>query len=233
MTGGTVTGGHTVNNDDSLPRYAYSNDGTVFTAAANAGYFFKGWYDESGHMVHSGAELDVSYVTEDVIVYPEFDLLYNYRVMTNYQEGSINIGGQTVEPGYLTQTGNGAFSGNRNDYTAGTIPAPNAPGYTTIYNNTYPHANNGFQFAYWIKDDGTAPTVLRSDGSHLRGSGGRDGKNLLDRDSTYVAFFVPENDYLIRLNAPAEGGSPGALYTRNPRVVNDGPDNSPPLFSYY
>ncbi len=187
--------------------FSYSGDESGMVASPHAGYFFKGWYNlANGELVCTDFAFNGSQVTSDMTVFPWFEHIYWYRAMVN--DGSM---------GYLTQTGNGAFNstpqnpsvytGSNTNFSHIAIVAK-AGGYCSIYNNTYPNVSGSNEFRYWVKDDGTYPNVLHSDNNCLRGSGGHDDKNLLDRDgTTFVAFFAPAGEKIVRLNFAQPAGS--------------------------
>jgi len=209
----------------AYPKYCFSESNTTLKAAPNTGYYFDGWY-VNGVRISTDFSIEVNSIGADCVLEPVFKTTNQYTVMTS---GAIN----GVEPGYLTQTGSGAFSGNLTTYTGSSIAAPNLGGYSTIYNNTYPHANDGYRYVYWIRDDGATPNVLGSDNNCLRGSGGGDAKNLLDRDTTYIAFFAPTDANIVRVNwsYPEGSGNTGTTNDMFPRTVNTTTNGT--LYYYY
>ena len=218
--------------------FSYSNDESGMIATPHDGYFFKGWYNlANNELVCTDFTFNGSQVTSDMIVYPCFERTYWYRARVN-----------DASMGYLTQTGVNAFNsaqqnasvytGSETDFYHVSIVAK-AGGFCSIYNNTYPNARLNYEFRFWVKDDGTYPNVLHRDNDCLRGSGGGDDKNLIDRDgTTYVAFFAPAGEKIVRLNYAQPSGSGNTAMTDGsnlgfPRTLDANGDGTDDFYYLY
>ncbi len=216
--------------DYSLPQYFYSSDDAVMTARPNQGYNFMGWYTSDGERYSSEQTLDVSTVNEDIILKPVFSQQYKYGVISN-ESGKAQF--------YIYAWGNTTYEGTE---------LKNLP--TEVLQNdgvcsfrfpVYTRAkDSGYEFVYWLRDDGTAPITDNDNAgkaSILRGFGGETDYNIIEKNTTYVAFYKPKGDYLIRVNWPTEGGSPGqewAVPGHYIRSVQDSfTNNNNPIFWYY
>ena len=220
-TNGTVSGGKAVNNRNDLPKYCYSNDDTTLKADCNWPYFFKGWYRQDGTLYSTYQELKASDFTEDVILKPVFETDFKYTVASNtlthkaqdYQNGPVyNVTLQTGEFKIPDWSGwnNSPYNGNWvKPEVKGlwTEKVENAGVSSFEFDVQTRATSSNFTFAYWLKDDGTAPVT---EGSTLLGfkKNGvvRDEFNGLDRDTTYIAFYRWNNDYIVRVNQASEGG---------------------------
>ena len=208
-----------------VPQYFnYSADESGMIATPKDGYFFKGWYNyDNDELICTDFTFNGALAASDMIVYPKFEPIYSYRVRVN-----------DPSMAYLTQSGQNAFSGEETDKVCTNARRAQIGGYCSIYNDTFPHArtsdpNKTYSFHYWVKDDGSYPDVLRSDGSNrLRGSGGHNDKNLLDRNNiTFVAFYAEVGEHIVRLNyaQPAGSGNTDMITGSSltyPRTVNTG-----------
>ncbi|MBQ3278878.1 MAG: Cna B-type domain-containing protein [Clostridia bacterium] len=120
----------------------------------------------------------------------------HYTVMVN----DNNAGYVTIRQG----TGSSATYTDYSSYTEDTSLYD--AGYA-FYNAVPANSKDGYDFQYWIRDDGAAPVVISN--NQLRGTNGATTYNVLDRDTTYVAFFAPTGKKIVRVNWPASGGGVG------------------------
>lgn len=200
---------HYVSNDSSLPTYYFKSEGTKLTAQAYISYneIFDGWY-ANGVRVSTDTTFDVSTVTTDTILEPRYTAPYKYTVMVN-----------DSEIGYLTSL---AFDGQQTNYTGDSLFRPNDLNLPYIFRDTA--ANPAENYKYWIRDDGNDPVVMGSS-RELRGG----AKNFLDRDTTYIAWFAPEGQGVVRYNNTEHGS---VATSKAPRAVS-GTTNGGFTLPYY
>lgn len=198
--------------------YYFSTDNVTLTATADNDCFFKGWYN-GDELISANTTFNTSEATKDLVLTPVFEPIYNYTVMVNDNNR-----------GSLSQIGNGSQSGTK--ITGKTIyemssGQPVNPGYTTMYQSTIANPNSGSDFVYWIRDDGTEPVTTGDGGKQLIGShaGGTD-RNLQDRDTTYIAFFAPAGEKVVRLNWAYPNGEAGTTSGGNLKSVKVSNENT-------
>ena len=201
---GSVTGATLVDNNNSLPSYAYTTTNVTLTATPDSGYTFKGWY--SGEtLVSKNLTInvnDTTIINSSVVLNPVFESAYHYKAITN---GPIN----GVRPGYLW-----VWSSDKNaDRQPTTITDTGL--ITTNSNNQMEvilaHSINvseddGYHLAFWLKDDGSSPHTSGTP-KYLVGNG-NSGPNVIDRDTTFIAWFAPNGQHIVRVNwaEPNDGG---------------------------
>lgn len=182
------------------PEYFYSTDNVTLTANANSGYYFKGWYAD-GKLLSTNPVLQSGNITSDCILKSVFERAFVYSTVPNESgKGTFHYKawGRDYDGNSFTRL-----------QTEG-VPNKAACSFRFPVDTT---AASGYEFAYWLKDDGTSP-VTNSDSagraSILRGFGEATDAdpdfNVLTRDTTFVAFFKPIGDYIVRVNDPSEGG---------------------------
>ncbi len=212
-----------VNNNGNLPRYLYSTDNVTLTATSGWPRYFKGWYKPDGTCYSTSATLNANEITSDLVLTPVFEDSYRYSTIAN-------------------EAGKGYFYINESykgvDLT--NLPSEGVPdeGLCSFKYPVYASSrDDNYEFVYWLRDDGVTPfTNLGEDGkqSVLRGFENQTDYNVLSRNTTYVAFFKPKGDYVVRLNNPSEGGSAGQSSANHGiRTVSDTFNTSNVLYWYY
>ena len=182
------------------------------SAPKKEGSFFDGWYDD-GALYSTNKTLNMEDFTSDIFLQPVFKKLYTYNVISNsvtykYSENDNYV---TYETGLFSIPRWSGWSGSPRQplENYGTERLSNMDMCSFRHPVETEPARNDFVFAYWLKDDGTTPVT---DGTSLAGfwdqnNNMREQYNGLDRNTTFVAFYKPVNDYIVRINMPAEGGS--------------------------
>lgn len=207
---GSVSGGSEI--AGTVMRYAYTSQNVAFTATPDSGYVFRGWYDENGDRISSSNPLSVNSgeIKEDVVLHPVFDTRYHFTLMTNDAQSVVSF----IDNGNEPQT-NPCDKGTASD---GTL----IRNFTTVFAD-----DSGYEFAYWLKDDGTSPSGY---------SGGRDlsSKNAINRETTFISWVAPTGEHIIRLKWPDGGGSVGHLAGEmDPRNVTVSTNNNASFLYYY
>lgn len=242
-TSGSVSGGlKTVNGNASLPQYCYSTDNTTLYAARGTWpYFFKGWYT-NGECISTSNAFDVSTVTEDIVITPVYEEVYRYYFKANEAyKGIFSIPGWNGwygwKNGYEGQQGNDQVGDWK--FEGRNLPSEvvSNEGVTSFEFpvQTLPQGDSGYEFVYWLRDDGATPITDGTELCGFKNANGvvRDHYNELTRNTTYVAFYKPQNDYIVRLNWAAEGGSTEESADISLRAVHDDITNKDIFWYHY
>lgn len=224
---GNLQNTNLVNNDPKLPQYRFSSGdgkGSIITAKpagwTDTGHLFKGWYSD-GSLVSTNSEFDVSKVTADTFLTAVFEDVYRYHILANEnQKGKFKI------PGYDSN-----YETARYNLPSEAIPNEGVTSF--MYPVVAEPNDSNYTFVYWVKDDGSTPIV---DGNYLlgftdpeNGNALRPYYNELTRQTTYVAFFKPKNDYVVRMNNSVTGGSWKSGSSSYRKTMNGGYE----AFDYY
>ena len=227
---GTVTKGKKISddNDGTYPTFYYSTDtmqvgnetrSAFFRATPASGYYFKGWYDSNENLIATTSDYSVSSATEDLLLHAEFAPLPKYKLVSNkvsdaytgYFQIDWSSGPQIINP---DQEQTAYYSGSniilRQNMDISSVPSD----------------PDRYDFAFWLRDDGVSPTTKNN--SQLNKN------NVIDRDTTYICFFAPKGQHIVRVNEaePAGDGvytsSSSGMYPRSVTTTTDSKE-----FLYY
>jgi len=188
-------------------RYFYSTDDATLTANPSADCFFVGWYN-GDTLISTNPTLNIRDVGVDALLKPVFSKCYKYHVISNQEvhyTDNEHTNPQITDMAEFSNTDPDNWH-TKLENQQSQRPADRAK--SSFANTVKSRPKGNYEFAYWLKDDGTAPLT---DGPNLIGyldENGqlRNGYNELDAETTFVAFYKPEHDYIVLLNDPKAGG---------------------------
>ena len=137
-------------------------------------------------------------MTRDCILHPVFEDNYTYKLIENFADND------TVR--FERATGS-SYTENiilENPHIATSI---NSAHNMTFLFGAFPNDPEIYEFQYWLKDDGSDPPALTNTYHEERARWLRGENIVLDRDTTFIAWFAPVGQHIIRLNWPEVGGS--------------------------